>query len=163
MHFKSGVKKKKANRKFQGEVAFAWFRVTRPVPLAKLFAQLCAQTNVMIFDVIPLNKYCLSINYDRKSSMSCLFLSNYCESLPIFAESELLIEKITPSSSRFKTRYAKMCFTSQKHEYRVIKQTSYLIFKMSASVFRWKWNTCQLQLGFMTSYRNQKEKNHINR
>lgn len=96
MHFKSGVKKKEANRKFQGEVAFAWFRVTRPVPLAKLFAQICAQTNIMIFDVIPLNKYCLSINYDQKSSMSCLFSSNYCESLPIFAESELLIEKITP-------------------------------------------------------------------
>jgi hypothetical protein len=144
MHFKSGVKKK-ANRKYQGEVTFARFCDTRHVPSAKLFAQLCAQTNVMIFDVIPLNKYCLSINYDRKSSKSCLFLSNYCESLPIFAESELLVEKNHPRqayyhfvlpSSRFKTRYAKMCFTSQKHDYLVIEHvTSYLIFKMSASIF----------------------------
>ena len=88
--------KKKQKRKNQGEVTFARFCDTRHVPSEKLFAQLCAQTNVMIFDVMPLNKYCLSINYDRKSSKSCLFLSNYCESLPIFAVSELLVEKVTP-------------------------------------------------------------------
>jgi len=130
MHFKIGVKKK--NRKYQGEVTFAWFRDTWPVPLAKLFAQLCAQTNVMIFDVIPLNKYCLSINSSEKFEVLSIFVkllwkfTNLCWKWTFDRKnhSRQAYYHFDPPSSRFNTRYAKVCFTSQKHDYLVIKHVT---------------------------------------